>query len=281
MTERQGRSIGCAPGAEALCRIPVFRPVAIKLLSLLTPEETDVFGVIELLKSDPGFSAEMLTLANSAAFSLPKRVNTVERAVIVLGLERTRKLVTHASLQGMVRGMGENAAVRNCWMHSRATAALATWLSHYYHVHPDQAHAAALIHDIGRLGLLSAHGSRYADLLDRVSGTNQNLMDAERALFLADHCQAGAWLTRTWGLPPEFQETSAHHHQPVTGALRDYGDVVACACVLAQAMCFRAAPLIETDPPEAILERVPNAMSPSSGLCLGELSAFIRSEISV
>ena len=281
MNEGQERSNGRPSGAEALCKIPVFRPVAIKLLSLLTSEAPDVFSVIELLNSDPGFSAEMLTLANSAPCSLPNRVNTVARAVLILGLECTRKLVTRAALQGMVRGVGENAAVQNCWTHSRATAALATWLSHYYHVHPDHAYTAALMHDIGRLGLLSAHGSRYADLLGRVSGTNERLMDAERVLFLVDHCQAGAWLTRTWGLPPELQETSANHHQPVQGALRDCSDVVACACALAQAMGFRAAPLVEAEPAEALLERIPNASSPRMGLDLGGLSSQIRSEISV
>jgi HD-like signal output (HDOD) protein len=106
-------------------------------------------------------------------------------------------------------------------------------------------------------------------------------MDAERMLFLVDHCQAGAWLTRTWGLPPEFQETSANHHKPVEGTLRDYRDMVACACALAQAMGFRAAPLVEAEPAEALLERLPNAMSPGAGLDLGDLSTQIRNEISV
>jgi HD-like signal output (HDOD) protein len=281
MIERQGRSNEHALGTEVLCKIPVFRPVAIKLLSLLTSEEADVFEVTGLLNSDPGFSAEVLTLANSAAYSLPNRVNTVVRAVLVLGLERTRKLVTRASLQGMVRGMGESAAMQNCWMHSRAAAALATWLSPYYHVHPEQAYTEALMHDIGRLGLLSAHGSRYADLLGRITGTNENLMDAERMLFLVDHCQAGAWLTRTWSLPPEFQESSANHHKPVAGTLRDHTDVTACACALAQSLGFRAAPLIEAEPAEAILERVPNAMSPRLNLDLSDLSNQIRSEISM
>jgi HD-like signal output (HDOD) protein len=281
MNKRQGRSNGRPSGAEALCKIPVFRPVAIKLLSVLTVEDPDVSSVIGLLNADPGFSAETLTLANSAVYSLPNRVNTVAHAVLLLGLERTRELVTRAALQGMVRGMVENAAVENCWAHSRAAAALAAWLSHYYHVHPDQAYTAALLHDIGRLGLLSAYGSRYADLLGRVSGTNESLMDAERMLFVVDHCQAGEWLTHTWGLPPEFQETSANHHKPVEGTLRDCTDVVACACALAQAMGFRAAPLVEVEPAEALLERIPNATSRRMGLELGDLSSQIRSEISV
>jgi HD-like signal output (HDOD) protein len=281
MTERQGRSSQRALGAEALCKIPVFRPVAIKLLSLLTSEEVDVFEVTGLLNSDPGFSVEVLTLANSAAYSLPNSVSTVARAVVVLGLERTRELVTRAALQGMVRGMGENAAMQDCWMHSRAAAALAAWLAPYYHVHPDQAYTVALMHDIGRLGLLSAHGSRYADLLGRITGTNENLMDVERMLFLVDHCQAGAWLTRTWGLPPEFQESSANHHKRVAGTLEDHSDLTACACALAQSLGFRAARLIEAEPAEAILERAPNAMGPRLDLDLGDLSNQIRSEISM
>ena len=57
--------------------------------------------------------------------------------------------------------------------------------------------------------------------------------------------------------------------------------MVACACALAQAMGFRAAPLIEAEPAEAILERAPSAKSPHWDLDLGDLSSHIRSEISM
>ena len=272
---------GGAGRHEALCKVPVFRPVAIRLLAVLTKEDVDLFEVADLLNSDPGFSTEILTLANSAAYAMPNRINTVERAIVTLGIERTRTLVTRAALQGMVRGLEENAAVQNCWVHSRATAAIAGWLAPYYRIHPDRAYTFALMHDIGRLGLLSAHGGRYADLLARASGTNADLMDAERMLFGVDHCEAGEWLTRTWALPQEFQHTSRNHHRSTEGAPRDSDDLAACACALSQALGFRAAPLVDSEALEALLERVPDAVSPRARLAAADLSTYVSRELHI
>lgn len=266
---------------EALCRIRVFRPVAIKLLSLLTNAVPDILDVADLIGSDPAFSAEILTMSNSAAFGLPNRVNTVPKAIMVLGTERTRKLVARTALQGMIRGMQDDATVQNCWIHSRASAALAEWLAPYYQVHPDRAHTAALMHDIGRLGLLSAHGRLYADLLERVSGTNETLMDAERIMFSIDHCEAGEWLTKTCGLPKEFQETACTHHHKVEGVIRDGNDLAACACALAQALGFRAAPQVEGESLEMLLERVPGGTHLATEISAADLSYFVCKELEV
>lgn len=266
---------------EPLCRVPVFRPVAIKLLSLLTKPEPDILEVADVLRSDPGFSAEILAVANSAAFVHSNRVNTVHKAIMVLGTDRTRMLVTRSALQGMVRGIEQDTTIHNCWIHSRAAAAVAVWLAPHYQIHPDRAYTAALIHDIGRLGLLSAHGSRYADLLERASGTSETLMDAEQLLFSVNHCEAGEWLTRTWGLPREFQETASRHHLPVEGALRDVNDLVACSCSLAHALGFRAAPLVESDTLEALLEHVPAPPDVLTQFSATDLTGLVCRELEI
>jgi len=265
---------------ETLCKILVFRPVAIKLLSLLAKEEPDILEVSDLVATDPGFSAEVLTISNSAAFALNSRVNTVHKAVMVLGTDRTRRLVARTALQGMIRSMDEDTSVENCWIHSRASAALAAWLAPHYHAHPDRAYTVALMHDIGRLGLLSAHRRPYAELLERISGTNGCLMDAERALFSMDHCEAGEWLMRTCGLPAEFQETAAHHHT-ADGISGDQNDLVACACSLAQALGFRAAPLVNGEPLEVVLDRVPAGTHLMSQFSANDLSYFVGKELEV
>jgi len=266
---------------DALCKVPVFRPVAIQLLSLLSQEELEIFDVAELLNSDPGFSAEFLTTANSAAYSVSRRVNTVERAVLILGIERTKVLVTRAALQGMVRGLEENVAIENCWLHSRATASIAAWLSKFYRLHQDRAYTVGLMHDIGRLGLLAAHTGHYAELLNRISGSHAGLLEAERLLFSIDHCEAGAWLTRTWGLPEEFRQTSAHHHEPLEGIAGSETDLVKMACCLAHAMGFKAAPLIDSEPAESILERIPDLPGPPRQFSLADLSTFLQGELQV
>ncbi len=271
---------GAEARREALCKVPVFRPVAIKLLSLLTKEEADIFEIADLLNADPGFSAEILTLANSAVYALPNRVNTVQRAIIVLGIERTRTLVTRAALQGMVRGLDENRAVQNCWAHSRAAGAIAAWLSPLFRIHPDRAYTAGLMHDIGRLGLLSAHGRAYADLLARAAGSDTDLMQAERALFVVDHCEAGEWLTRTWGLPEEFQQGARSHHC-IDDSSRGSDGLTARACALAHAMGFRAAPLVVGETMEVLLERVGNSVTPRTQIAPEDLTVFVRKELEI
>jgi HD-like signal output (HDOD) protein len=266
---------------EPVCKILVFRPVAIRLLSLLTTADPDILEVADLIASDPGFSAEILTMSNSAAFALNNRVNTVHKAVMILGTERTRRLVARTALQGMVRGMMADAWVQNCWIHSRASAALAAWLAPQYQLHPDQAYTVALMHDIGRLALLSAHGRRYAELLERVSGTNDVLMEAERILFSMDHSEAGEWLTRTCGLPTEFQATAATHHRAVEGVARDSNDLVACACAMAQALGFRAAPLVDGESLAMLLERVPAGAHLMSQFSATDISHFVEQELEI
>src|ERR1019366_2473599 len=83
---------------ERLCKLPVFRPVAVRLLSELAKEDAEISHVTELLNSDPAFSAEILTVANSSLYARQSRIDTVQRAIVVLGMERTRALAATVAL---------------------------------------------------------------------------------------------------------------------------------------------------------------------------------------
>src|SRR6266567_4663298 len=85
---------------ERLCKLPVFRPVTVKLLALLGSEDADIARVTALLNSDPAFSAEILTLANSSLYARQARIDSVQRAVMTLGIERTRALAVSVALHG-------------------------------------------------------------------------------------------------------------------------------------------------------------------------------------
>src|SRR5579872_2048305 len=77
---------------EGLCRLPQFRPVALKLLKLVSDENVEFADVAGLLSSDPAFSAEILALANSPLYCSRVPATSLTRAIVVLGLERTRAL---------------------------------------------------------------------------------------------------------------------------------------------------------------------------------------------
>ena len=266
-------------GAEAnLCKVPVFRPVAAKLLRVLNDGDTCILEVSELLKSDPGLSAEVLTMANSAAFGSSRRIHTVARAIVMLGTERTKGLATRAALQGMMRNI-HNPAIENCWIHSRAAAVIGEWLAPYYRIHPDRAYTSSLMHDIGRLGLLSVDRGQYARLLTSTSGTNEDILEAERLLLKVNHCDAGLWLTKTWGLPEEFWHVSSRHHIPKESTGDAHIELVRLACAFAQALGYKAAPLVANETLEELMSEIPNLASPQSGRAIHTLSDRLQEEL--
>jgi putative nucleotidyltransferase with HDIG domain len=102
----------------------------------------------------------------------------------------------------------------------------------------DEAYTAALLHDIGRMGLMAAYPIEYASVLEFSGAESFNLLDCERELFDVDHCQAGAWLAEAWRLPPQFKHIAAHHHDEVPAGASDLLAVVTRGCQLASALDF-------------------------------------------
>jgi HD-like signal output (HDOD) protein len=262
---------------KTLCGVPVFHPVAVKLMGVLAQEDVSIAEVAALLNSDPAFGAEVLTMANSAAYGSSQRILTIERAITTIGIERTRTLAATAALAGIMPRGSRSRAVESCWVHSRATAMAAKWLAPLYHLHPERAYTAGLMHDIGRLGLLSVEPLEYARLLSGTAGTLEDMLLAERWAFRFDHCQAGLFLTRTWGLPVELQQAASEHHgTPAAGA---GNEVVRMACGLAHAFGYKAAPQVEGGNPSELIMEVPDLARSRPGDPAAVLAGFLNSEL--
>jgi putative nucleotidyltransferase with HDIG domain len=262
---------------ERLCKLPVFRPVAVRLLSILAEEDVDVGHVTGLLNSDPAFSAEILTLANSSLYARQNRIDTVQRAIICLGLERTRALAATVALHGMVGGI-KSKTVQDCWQHSRATAIAAECLAPFCRIHPEQAYTAALMHDIGRLGMLAAY-PEYPVLLAVQAASPREMLEKEHAKFSVNHCEAGFWLTRIWRLPEEFWEAAADHHADVTGTPGDRTDLVRLSCLFAETLGFKPAPLVPCKTVESLVEWIPDTVLPRSRFSVTGLSQRLKREL--
>lgn len=223
---------------EALCRLPQFRPVALKLLTLVSSDDVDFKAIARLLSSDPAFSAEVLALANSPLYCGVGPAASLTRAIVVLGLERTRSLALTVAMQAFVGNIQTTVELQNSWRHSVACALIAEQLAPGYGISRDHGYTTALMHDVGRLGLLKAYPQPYAEVLKGTYETAAEVLDAERQWFQADHCQSGLWLTRSWGLPEEFQDVTSQHHTCRVGREHGVVGLTAVACLLADALGF-------------------------------------------
>jgi putative nucleotidyltransferase with HDIG domain len=242
-----------------LCKLPQFRPVALKLLKLVSGEEVDFKVVANLLSSDPAFSAEILALANSSLYAASCPTTSLTRAILILGLERTRSLTLTVAMQAFVGNVHITPELQSSWRHSVACALAAEELAPLYKLQSDHGYTAGLMHDLGRLGLMKAYPGKYATVLRNSFASVADVLEAERQTFKMDHCQAGAWLTRSWGFPAEFQAIAEHHHIPRFGAEQGLVGLTAAACTLSDALGFPSIPFDFAGDIQSVIEALPGS----------------------
>ncbi|MCP5118371.1 MAG: HDOD domain-containing protein, partial [bacterium] len=108
---------------------------------------------------------------------------------------------------------GQQDALRRCWRHNLACAMVTELLADACFIDKGLGYTAGLLHDVGRMALISAQGDDYAELIGSQSDL-LTLIEAEHDRFGINHCEAGRWLLENLGLPEEFQEVAALHHEP-------------------------------------------------------------------
>jgi putative nucleotidyltransferase with HDIG domain len=234
-----------------LGRLPPFGPVVVRLLHLCD-RDVEVAEVARLVESDPVVACEILALVNSPLFGVCGTVSTAGHAVTMLGVDRTRALATSLAVRFMTQNIPDRNMVRRVWRHSLATAVLAQRLAPVFQVDENMAHTAAMLHDLGRLGLLAAHRGAYVQLATKSYETVNDIITAEEAQFGMSHCQAGRVIGRAWGFPETLQTVIAHHHE--TPALRDMLSLVQISCELADSLTFESIHRWDVGKPAAVIE---------------------------
>lgn len=194
----------------ALQQIPAFPPLATKVLRLSASDETGSADMVRLLRSDPALSAEIIRFANSSLFALRAEVDSLDHATTLLGIRKVRGLAFGAIMRTYLKGVLMIDELRAYWRYSVASAVIAERMSPAIGIPEETAYAAALLHDIGCLGLMMADPAEYPRLLQiaaegRESGKEFNLLELERNLFGFDRYDAGAWLGQHWKLPEDLR----------------------------------------------------------------------------
>jgi putative nucleotidyltransferase with HDIG domain len=244
----------------ALRDLPPFPWIATKVLQLLTGSKADdveTCRLIELIRADASLSSELLRRANSPLYGLRARIASVQHAVVILGLDRVKKVALTAGLGAYLKTALKVELLRRCWRHSLACGILCEELARGCALSADQAYTAGLLHDIGRLALLVKHPEAYAGLLEVIQENGLHPLDSERDLFDVDHCQAGAWLARHWDFPAELAEVAALHHQPLGDGRINLLRLVHLACRLADSLGFGVCSTAGREDPSQIFAELP------------------------
>lgn len=237
---------------DANLELPTIPVVASRAFQAMERPMTNVKTLADILQEDPGLTARILAVANSALYALPRKVGNLAQAASILGFDGLRNLVIAAAARGLYKDYGR--LERSLWIHSVATARGAQTIAERLLIpHWDEAFVAGLMHDIGHIVMNNSRKKQFLACLKRAKEELRPLDEIEREEFGFSHNDVGALLVSRWELSDALEQAVFLHHD------LELADVVAddaCDLVYATYLANRIAhslemaPVVPAEPPD-------------------------------
>jgi len=196
-------------------------------------------------------TVELLRRCNSAYYAVERPTTSVFEALTQLGFYQVYCVVVTllASSVTSLPGVNEGVNVEQLWQHLVTTAIAASELAEAVGEPKEVAFTAGLLHDIGKLVLASAEGSRYSLLQQEYNGFGTSLLHAEDAAFGVNHASLGGCLLARWKLPPNIATAIIlHHNSPEGQPLPTLAAMIGVADLIAHSIVDRNSDWFEEDP---------------------------------
>ncbi len=182
--------------------VPACPRVVMKLLKALRDPDISIEKVASLLETDAGLSARILTLVNSALYGLPGRITSVAKACSILGLKEIENLTLCHAMAEVIRDPGcEGFDLDIFWTDSLERALFARQISIALGIDPEDGFAGGLMQDMALPILLTDWFDIYHKVFEKWQAGDKGLESVEMEELSWNHCQAGAWIAKSWGLP--------------------------------------------------------------------------------
>lgn len=200
-------------GSIKLVSIP---ELYVRLNDAVEAGEASTTEIGRIISQDPGLTAHLLRIANSPLYGFSAKIDTISRAVMVIGTRGLRDLVLAASAVDVFSKIPSNLiSMASFWRHSIYTGVIARVMAEKCRVlHSERLFVIGLLHDIGQLILFYKIPELAREALYRSRSTGQPRYLAEREVLGFDHAQVGGELLRHWSMPESLCSAVAYHHEP-------------------------------------------------------------------
>lgn len=200
---------------ESVGELVSFPHVYLRVSRLLDQPDSTLEVIAEEIGRDPGLATRLLRMANSPVYGLSREVDSVSRAVSVLGTRALRDLILKTAAGEALSSIPNDIiSIEDFWQHSLYCALLARRLAEDSKtMDPETAFLAGLLHDIGQLALFHSQPGQARVALDLLAG-GEALQAAEQRVFGFDHTVLGGALLEAWHLPPLLAACARFHHDP-------------------------------------------------------------------
>jgi len=190
--------------------------VCVEIFDILESHRASATTISEIIALDPNLTARLLRVVNSPFYKVQGKIDTVSRAITIIGITELYNLVIAISA---VRSFSNIPSVvvdiENFWRHSLLTGILTRVLARCCNVlHPERLFVAGLLHDIGSLVIYNQAPEEAKVLVLSALGDEDILYKSELKTFGFSHASIGHRLLDSWNLPHTITEAIRCHHTP-------------------------------------------------------------------
>jgi putative nucleotidyltransferase with HDIG domain len=196
--------------------------ITVQIIKTVEDPKSNAQALHRIVAHDPALVTRVLKVVNSSFYGLPGQIASIERAIVLLGLNAIKNIAVAASLGQLFRGVKlcEGFTAKDLWKHCVAVGVVARDLARQMKVPlVDEAFLAGMIHDVGILVALQTAPEPTRLVCEKARLHKEGDFDfcaLEREVMGVDHQMLGARLAQAWKFPHSCQMVAGNHHNPQT-----------------------------------------------------------------
>lgn len=192
--------------------------IVARLAQLISDENSTLRDFEEIISLDPALVGRLLTLVNSSYYGLVHKVDSVSRAIALLGMKNLHNIAVTDALKGMFTtgDIHGDFSRDRLWIHCAATGICSKMIAErIFSINGDDAYLAGILHDIGLIVEWQGAEKKFLQAYNKLQNNKPTIIDLEREYLGTDHCEIGYLLAKEWQIPEPLCKAIRDHHSIV------------------------------------------------------------------
>jgi HD-like signal output (HDOD) protein len=242
-----------------LVSLPIQPVIASQINKEYSQETFTAKSLGAIISKDTALATKVLKLANSSYYGLSRQVDTVERAVTILGINTIKNVATSLSLASIFHQTGPTLFdSKGLWHHSLGCAVVVKNLLAVKNQElVEMGFLCGIMHDMGKIALFQQMPKQMQEVFRQMRETGKDQFEAETSILGFNHPKVGAMMTESWHFPPVYARAVNNHHDPphLSGGDDQTGATLATATYLGNKIAKMLHRGSITDPTVSVIEQ--------------------------
>lgn len=185
--------------------------VARKIMQIIENPKSTAGDLEKIMESDQALTLKILKIANSSFYGLLRKVNTLQRAILVVGFKAIKDIAVSTAILNMYRSSDPHSL--KLWENAVGVGIATRMLSlEFDKTDVEEAFVSGLLHNVGKTLVLRNFPGQTREIYAQVmKDPNTNELELEKDAFGFTHTHASGVLAKRWNLSSSLEATVRYY----------------------------------------------------------------------